>query len=145
MAGDDSVRTRLGVGDLKEKPLPELVGKTVLDRYRVEAQLGKGAMGTVYRGVHHRLARSVAIKVLHPHLVHDPTMLARFQREAQVAARLQHPNLISVLDVGETDDGLHVMVLEFAKGPSLADLVKKPLAAERVFSVGLPLSASTAS
>ena len=45
---DDSVRTKLGVGEHKQKPLPELVGKTVLDRYRVESELGKGAMGTVY-------------------------------------------------------------------------------------------------
>jgi eukaryotic-like serine/threonine-protein kinase len=132
MAADDSTRTRIGVGDVKAKPVPELVGKTVLERYRVEAELGKGAMGTVYRGTHHRLARSVAIKVLHEHLMHDTKILARFQREAQVAARLQHPNLISVLDVGETEDGLHIMVLELAKGPSLADVMgKKPLTAER--------------
>ena len=132
MAGDDTTRTKIGVGDVKDKPLPELVGKTVLERYRVEAVLGKGAMGTVYRGSHHRLARSVAIKVLHEHLVHDTKMLARFQREAQVAAKLQHPNLISVLDIGETEDGLHIMVLELAKGPSLADVMgKKALTAER--------------
>jgi serine/threonine protein kinase len=132
MAGDDTTRTKIGVGDVKDKPIPELVGKTVLERYRVEAVLGKGAMGTVYRGSHHRLARSVAIKVLHEHLVHDTKMLARFQREAQIAARLQHPNLISVLDIGETEDGLHIMVLELAKGPSLADvMMKKALTPER--------------
>jgi len=132
VSGDDSLRTKLGVGDVKQADIPELVGKVVLERYKVEAVLGKGAMGTVFRGSHHKLARSVAIKVLHPHLVDDPTMLARFQREAQIAARLQHPNLISVLDIGETDDGQHVMVLELAKGPSLADVMgKKPLATER--------------
>ena len=132
MSGDDSLRTKLGVGDVKQAEIPELVGKLVLERYRVEAVLGKGAMGTVFRGQHHKLARSVAIKVLHAHLVDDPTMLARFQREAQIAARLQHPNLISVLDIGETDDGQHVMVLELAKGPSLADVIgTKPLATER--------------
>lgn len=132
MSGDDSVRTKLGVGDVKQQEVPELVGKVIFDRYRVEAVLGKGAMGTVFRGVHQKLARSVAIKVLHAHLVDEPTMLARFQREAQIAARLQHPNLISVLDIGETADGHHVMVLELAKGPSLADVMgKKPLAPER--------------
>ena len=115
------MQTKLGVGDVKQKPIPELIGKTVLERYKVEAVLGKGAMGTVFRGSHHKLARSVAIKVLHEHLCDDPTMLARFQREAQVAARLQHPNLISVLDIGETDDGLHVMVLELAKGKLTTD------------------------
>ncbi len=132
---DDSVRTKLGVGEVKQKPLPELVGKTVLERYRVESVLGKGAMGTVYRGSHHRLARSVAIKVLHPYLVHDRTIVARFEREAKAAARLSHANVISVLDVGETEDGAHVMVLEFAQGPSLADLMKQRLEPARAVSL----------
>ncbi len=136
MSGDDQLRTKLGVGDVKQPERPELVGKIVLDRYRVQAVLGKGAMGTVYRGSHQKLARSVAIKVLHPHLVHDPKMLARFRREAHVAARLQHPNLISVLDIGETEDGQHVMVLELAKGPSLADVIgKKPLDRARTIAI----------
>jgi len=132
VAVDDSTRTKLGVGDVKQKPIPELVGKTVLGRYRVEAVLGAGAMGTVFRGQDQQLARSVAIKVLHAHLVDQPNMLARFQREAKVAARLQHPNLISVLDVGETDDGQPVIVLELAKGPSLADMLKRPLEPARI-------------
>ncbi len=136
VSGDDSVRTKLGVGDVKQQEVPELVGKIILERYKVEAVLGKGAMGTVFRGSHHKLARSVAIKVLHPHLVNEPTMLARFQREAQAAALLQHPNLITVLDIGETEDGQHVMVLELAKGPSLADVMgKKPLTAERTVTL----------
>jgi len=133
---EDSLRTKLGVGDVKPQDVPALVGKVVLERYRVEAVLGKGAMGTVFRGSHQKLARSVAIKVLHAHLVDDPIMLARFQREAQVAARLSHANLIAVLDIGETEDGQHVMVLELAKGPSLADVMsKKPLAPARVIAL----------
>jgi serine/threonine-protein kinase len=136
VSGDDSLRTKLGVGDVKQQDVPALVGKVVLGRYRVEAVLGKGAMGTVFRGSHNKLARSVAIKVLHAHLVDEPTMLARFQREAQLAARLQHPNLITVLDLGETDDGQHVMVLELAAGPSLADVIgNKPLAVERTLKL----------
>ena len=131
-ADDDHLRTKIGVGDVKQRAIPPLVGKTVLGRYRVEAVLGAGAMGSVYRGVHATLGHGVAIKVLHAHLVHQHTMLARFRREAQAAARLQHANLITVLDVGETPDGLHVMVLELAKGPSLGDLMKRPLAPARI-------------
>jgi len=138
---DDSARTKLGVGEVKQKPLSALVGTTVLERYRVESELGRGAMGTVYRGSHHRLARSVAIKVLHPHLVHEPNIVARFEREAKAAARLQHPNLISVLDVGETEDGAHVMVLELAKGPTLADLMKQRLEPARVVRLARQLLA----
>ena len=142
MSGDDGLRTRLGVGDVKPQAVPELVGKLVLDRYKVLGVLGKGTMGAVFRGTDEKLARTVAIKVLHAHLVDDPTMLARFQREARVAARLQHPNLISVLDVGETPDGLHVMILELALGPTLADLIgKQPQPTARILHLARQLLA----
>jgi eukaryotic-like serine/threonine-protein kinase len=111
-----------------------LVGKTVLDRYLLEELLGEGAMGSVYRGRHIKLPRRVAIKVLHSHLVHDPTMVQRFHREATLAARLQHANVISVLDFGESDDH-HVMVLELAGGRPLRALMTGPL--ERARIVGL--------
>ena len=123
----DIKRTELGVGKSARREPPALAGKTVLGRYRIEALLGKGAMGTVFRGVDEKLEREVAIKVMHDHLGAEPTMLARFQREAKAAGRLQHPNLVSVLDVGATPEGLQVMVLELARGPALADLMTKPL------------------
>ncbi|HEY4055252.1 MAG TPA: serine/threonine-protein kinase [Kofleriaceae bacterium] len=144
MSDDESKRTRIGVGEKKQKQLPPLVGKTVLDRYRVEAVLGAGAMGSVFRGRDLKLDRDVAIKALHPIFSNDPTMLARFHREAQAAARLQHPNLISVLDVGVADD-MQVMVLEFAKGPRLSDLInKKPMAPERIIMLVRQLLAGLA-
>ena len=100
-----------------------LVGKFVLDRYLVEECIGAGTMGTVYRGNDAKLERAVAIKVLHDHLVDDASMLARFRREAKVAGRLQHPNVISILDYGQAPDGRHLMVLEFAKGPTLTEMI----------------------
>ena len=125
--------TKLGVGDVK--PLPDLINKTVLDRYLVEADLGKGAMGKVYRGRHVKLGRQVAIKVLHYHLVHDKSMLGRFRREAQVAARLSHGNVISVLDVGETE-GTHVIVFELARGSTLRRVLDTaPLPAARIIQL----------
>src|SRR6185436_3880397 len=93
----DARRTRLGVGAKDLPPPPPLVGKTVLGRYRVEALLGKGAMGTVFRGVDTTQGREVALKVMHDHLVAEPKMVARFQREAKAAGRLRHPNLVSVI------------------------------------------------
>ncbi len=137
-------QTRIGIGDSKPKKNAPLLGKIVLGRYRVESVLGAGAMGSVYRGRHMKLERDVAIKVLHENLAHDRKMLARFQREAQAAGRMQHPNVISILDVGESD-GHPVMVLEFAKGPRLSDIINgKPLAAERIIKLTRQLLAGLA-
>jgi serine/threonine-protein kinase len=110
-------RTKLGVTE--GKPGPDLVGRVVLGRYTVEAKLGSGAMGTVYRGRHIKLGRGVAIKVLHEDFASQPKMLARFRREAEAAARLSHANVSGVLDIGETLDGHPLMVMDLVDGGSL--------------------------
>src|SRR5881394_3033112 len=104
------------------QPLSMLVGSIVNDRYRIEAALGEGAMGAVYRGRHVRVGRSVAIKVLHDHLVKDELMVARFEREAQIAARLNHRNLVGVIDMATTADGQRCIVFELAPGRNMAQL-----------------------
>jgi serine/threonine-protein kinase len=134
----DSKRTKLGFGDVSKRrtaPPNELVGHTILDRYKVEAELGAGAMGVVYRGRHIRLDRSVAIKVMHDHLVHERTLVERFRREAQTAGRLHHANVISVIDVGELPDKRQVLVMELAVGESLDDLMAEPLPRERMLRI----------
>ena len=112
-----------------------LIGELVLDRYVIESELGAGAMGAVYKGHHIKLKRPVAIKVLHEDLVHEPTMLARFRREAHVAAKLSHPNVIGVLDVGETAMGRQVMVMELALGPTLTEVMTISPARRRVIQL----------
>jgi serine/threonine-protein kinase len=112
--------------------LNSFVGSIVEDRYRIEEELGAGAMGVVYRGRHIKVGRVVAIKVLHDHLVQNPEMVARFEREAMIAAKLRHKNLVSVIDIGATESGERVMVLEYAPGVNLATLVEAPLPRERV-------------
>ena len=96
-----------------------VIGSVVLDRYVVEEELGRGAMGTVYRGRHVKLKRSVAIKIMHEHLLGQPELRERFRREASAAGKLAHPNIVGVLDVGEVgrqaSDGDGVRA-----GPSLA-------------------------
>jgi serine/threonine-protein kinase len=91
-------------------------------RYRVEEQLGRGGMAQVFKGTDTVLGRPVAIKVLAPQFAQDEAFVARFRREAQAAARLNHPNLVSVFDTG-SDDGTHYIVMEYVEGRTLADFL----------------------
>jgi eukaryotic-like serine/threonine-protein kinase len=90
------------------------------DRYRVEAKIGAGGMAEVYRGFDQVLNRTVAIKVLNPQFARDDAFVERFRREAQAAARLNHPNIVGVYDHG-TDNGTQYIVMEFIEGRTLAD------------------------
>ncbi len=86
--------------------------------YRVVEQLGQGGMASVYKAYHAALDRYVAIKVLHPAFTEDPNFLARFQREARVIARLEHPNIVPVYDFAE-HDGRPYLVMKFIEGETL--------------------------
>lgn len=99
--------------------LPELIG----GRYRLRTLLGRGGMATVHRAHDDRLGRDVAVKLLHAHLADDQTFLDRFRREARAAAALSHPNVVSVFDWGETDEGPY-LVLELIEGMSLRDVLR---------------------
>lgn len=99
-----------------------MIGCIVEERYLVEAELGNGAMGRVYAARHVKVGRRVAIKVMHEELARNPMVVERFAREALVAARLRHPNLVSVLDVGSTPDGRPLIVLELAPGIALSEI-----------------------
>ena len=111
--------------------LRDLPGSTIVGRYRVDAILGVGGMGAVFRGRHLGLERDVAIKVLHPELTRDPEISKRFDREAHSASRLDHPNCLRVTDVGSSDDGVKFMVMDLLDGNELADRLGKPLTPER--------------
>jgi serine/threonine-protein kinase len=130
----DPVRTRLGVGEGPRRKGPDLKDTIVLERYLVESQLGAGAMGTVYRGSDLQTQRGVAIKVMHAHLGHEPVMVARFQREARVAARLRHENVVGVLDAG-THGRAPVMVQELAVGPTLREVMDAGLAPSQMLDL----------
>ncbi len=109
--------------------MPFSIGENV-GPYRIVAQLGQGGMATVYKAYHAALDRYVAIKVLHPAFTEDPNFLARFEREAKVIARLEHPNIVPVYDYAE-HSGQPYLVMKFIEGETLkARLAKGPLSVE---------------
>jgi tRNA A-37 threonylcarbamoyl transferase component Bud32 len=92
------------------------------NRYRLLSIIGEGGMATVYRAQDIMLGRTVAVKVLHERRADDEAFLARFYREAQAAANLDHPNIVSVYDIGQ-DDNLHYIVMEYIEGRNLKELI----------------------
>jgi eukaryotic-like serine/threonine-protein kinase len=100
-----------------------VVGLVLEGRYRLEDRLARGGMSTVYSATDLRLGRTVAVKVMADHLVHDPTFVDRFTREARAAAMLSHPNVVSVSDQG-SDQGQVFLVMELVRGRTLRDLLQ---------------------
>lgn len=105
--------------------------KTLSNRYEVIERIGGGGMAIVYRGRDLLLHRQVAVKVLRQQFVNDEEFIKRFRREAQAAASLSHPNIVSVYDVGQEDD-IHFIVMEYVEGINLNDKIKSeaPLSIE---------------
>jgi eukaryotic-like serine/threonine-protein kinase len=99
------------------------VGLVLEGRYRLEERVARGGMSTVYAATDLRLHRTVAVKVMADHLVHDPTFVDRFTREARAAAMLSHVNVVSVSDQG-SDQGLVYLVMELVRGRTLRDLLQ---------------------
>jgi serine/threonine-protein kinase len=106
-----------------EMPKP---GDVIAGKYRVERLLGQGGMGAVFSALHTLTGKRVALKWLLPDLSTSTEAVQRFLREAQVAACVQHPNVVDVYDVG-TDDGAHFLVMEYLHGMSLAGAMEKKL------------------
>ena len=98
----------------------ELIGKQI-DNYRVDALLGEGGMGSVYRSWDVKLARTVAVKVMHGHLARQSPFQQRFMQEARAAAGLNHPSIVSVYDFGEEDQLLY-LVMEYVAGAASATI-----------------------
>lgn len=118
-------------------PADPLLGRTVGGAYTLQELIGVGGMGRVYRAEQMALGRTVAIKVIHPHLLGDEQIVARFYNEARAASRLNHPNSVSIIDFGRTDDGILYLAMEHLDGKDLALVVHEegPLALTRVCRV----------
>jgi serine/threonine-protein kinase len=110
-----------------------LLGRVIANKYRLEAVVGTGATGKVYRAKHLTLDRPLAVKVLARHLMDNPTAQARFRREARAASKLNHPNSVHVLDFGVEPDGLTYLVMEYLEGRELYRAIYEdwPLGSER--------------
>lgn len=103
--------------------------------YRVTEQLGRGGMATVYKAYHANLDRYVALKVLHPAFLEDENFLARFQREARLVAKLEHPNIVPIYDFAE-HDGQPYLVMKFIEGETLKALINRgKLSVEQIWKV----------
>jgi serine/threonine-protein kinase len=100
----------------------DLIGSIVADRYHIEKKLGEGGMGAVYLGEHVKMGRKSAIKVMTQSMASDPEAIARFNREAANAARINHPNVCAIYDFGETEDGTIYLAMEFIEGETLSDM-----------------------
>jgi serine/threonine-protein kinase len=115
----------------------KLVGAVIGGKYRIDAFVGGGAMGKVYRATQLLLDKTVAVKVLHAGLGQDEKFQARFHREAKAASKMDHPNSVSVIDFGIERDGMMFIVMEFLAGRDLFAALRKewPFSIERTVEV----------
>jgi eukaryotic-like serine/threonine-protein kinase len=113
-----------------------MTGTQLAGRYELLERVGGGGMALVYKACDTLLNRNVAVKVLRQQYVHDEEFVRRFRREAQSAASLSHPNVVSVYDVGQ-DGETHFIVMEFIEGSNLNDIIKEqaPLQVERAVNI----------
>jgi hypothetical protein len=115
----------------------DLLGQTIADKFIIEAVIGTGAMGVVYRARQTALDKVIAIKVMHGGLVADETFAARFHREAKAASRLDHPNSIRILDFGQEPDGRLYIAMDYLDGRDLLEVINHewPLSTLRMVDI----------
>ena len=133
-----------------EKTGDSLLGQILAEKYRIDERLSEGGMGTVYRGTHVLMDKTVAVKVLRPSLAADEKIVARFSREARAASRISHPHALSVTDFGESGNGIVFLVMEYLSGKTLKEIIREdgpmalPRAVELIRQVGGALDAAHA-
>ena len=112
-----ALRSQAGPGDL--------VGSIIAERYHILKKLGEGGMGQVYLAEHVKMGRKSAVKVMNPGMVQNVDAVSRFNREAQNASRINHPNVAGIYDFGETPDGLVYLAMEFVEGQPLTEIIRQ--------------------
>ena len=109
-----------------------LIGQVIDGRYEVRSLIARGGMATVYEALDIRLDRTIALKIMHPHLAHDEAFVARFEREAKAAARLTHGHVVGVYDQGRDGENVY-LAMELVRGRTLRDILRQygPLTPEQ--------------
>lgn len=117
-----------------------MIGSKLSGRYEIQEQIGGGGMALVYKAHDVLLNRNVAVKVLRQQFVHDEEFIRRFRREAQSAASLSHPNVVSIYDVGQEDE-THYIVMEYVEGSNLNEVIleRAPLQAQEAVHIALQI------
>lgn len=120
-----------------EKTDDALIGQILAGKYRIDERLSGGGMGTVYRGTHVLMDKTVAIKVLLPSLAADEKIVARFSREARAASKISHPHALSVTDFGEAENGVVFLVMEYLSGLTLKQIIRQegPMPLQRAVEI----------
>src|SRR5690349_19504922 len=99
------------------------VGQLISGRYRITSLVGEGGMGAVYLAEHAHMRKRFALKLLHPKMAENEEVLARFRREAEAAAHVEHPNIVAATDFGQTEDGAFFLVLEYVDGTTVRSVL----------------------
>jgi serine/threonine-protein kinase len=125
------------IGKVASSADDPLIGRTLPGGYLILELVGVGGMGRVYRAEQTNLGRTVAVKIIHPHLVGEENTAARFITEARAASRLNHPNSVGIIDFGNTPDGQLYLVMEFLRGRDLSRVTHEdgPLPFRRIVDV----------
>ncbi len=121
----------------KEPVADPILDSTIDGRYAVEARLGEGGMGVVYKARHVLIDKPVAIKILRKEAAQDTAAVQRFIQEAKSASKINHSNIVDITDFGVLADGHAYFVMEFLQGQTLAQAIQEgPLEAARVCTIG---------
>ncbi|WP_428262251.1 protein kinase domain-containing protein [Haliangium sp.] len=125
------------MGAQEARPDHGLIGRILGGKFRLRSYIGAGSSGTVYQADQVTLGRTVAVKILNPDLAEDTRLVSRFHDEAMAASRLNHPNTVSVIDYGQTEDGLLFIVMEYLRGVTLTQVIEEqsPLSTERIVDI----------
>ena len=123
---------------------PSLIGREIAGRYRMQALLGEGGMGAVYKAEQISLKRTVAVKLLRPEVAGAQMLLRRFNAEAEAVAKLSHPNTVNIYDFGQDSDGTLFIAMEYIEGQSLRNVIHQeaPLPLKRALSIAAQVAAS---